>query len=132
MQVNTTNAVVVSAIFFALSDARFSMRTPAAIRKNFGGAPEAVTDGQIADVSAQLGLRLRRRMRDDAMLIERPASVTADEAKAISERAKAVIVDNAEPFELDYLPQGDAAEEAAEAEAQANAEGDEDDAFTVH
>lgn len=100
MIIDQNNAAIVAKVFAGLADQRFTMRTLAGIRKASGDAE--LSDQAIANIAADLGMRIRRRMRDDAMLVERP--VTVDEALAISAKAQNVAAGNAEPFELDYAP----------------------------
>lgn len=127
MNVNQANALVVAKMFAALADARFSMRTLPAIRK--AAADEAMTDAVIANLAADFGLRVRRRIRDNAMLIERP--VSADEALAISAKAQLVLAGTEQPFDLDFTPAQPAVDLAAESDVlageQGNAEGSDAD-----
>lgn len=105
MIVNQANAAVVAAIFASLSDARFSMRTPGAMIKN-----TTVTEAEVLDVSAQIGLEFKRRIRDGALLIERPATVTAEQALEISQKAQALLLNDGaarEPFELNFAQPAD-------------------------
>ena len=125
MQVTSQNGLIVAALFAALADARYTMRTYGAIRKASGvELAEQMTDAVIADTAAQAGLRILRRIRDDAALVERP--VTSEEALVISAKAKAVVEGTEQPFELTY---GDPAEELGQSEHSVGEDlsGDEDE-----
>lgn len=96
MQVTTSNAAIVAALFRQLSaDARYTMRSPAALIKGTD-----ITEAAMMDAVAQIGLRLRRRIDDGAMLVERPNTV--EEAQAIVAKALLVADGLQAPFEVDF------------------------------
>ena len=126
MQINATNAILVAAIFNAFTDARFTMRSLSAVRKA-AVSPEAardMTDAKIVNAASEIGIRLRRRGRDDAILLEKPRSVSNETAQEIANRALTLLGETpAEPFDVDFTAELEAevAAEAAAAQARAAA-----------
>lgn len=97
MIVNQENALVVTAIFTALSEERFSMRSVAAIKRG----NDQITSAQVLETAAQIGCPVRRKRGNDTLLIERPVPVA--EAKLVAEKAAAVLAGTEQPFEVSYL-----------------------------
>lgn len=112
MQVNRENAVMVAALFDALSDARFNLRTADAVKRNLErrlslDSNATVPSGEdLLALATEVGCPILHRNRDGLPLIAKP--VTADgtrrlafiECRAISDRAEQVARGNAEPFDL--------------------------------
>jgi hypothetical protein len=96
MIVNQANAAVVYAIFSALTDPRFTMRSVTAIKKQ----SEELTSAAVMDVAAQIGLPIRRRAIDDKMYVQRLSPVTV--AQEIATKAAAVMAGTGAEFDVDF------------------------------
>lgn len=92
MQVTQANAAIVAQLFDRLSDARFQMRTPAAILKG-----STIEEAAMLEVAGQVGCPFRHRIADGALLIERPCSV--EDAVATAANAKLIAEGNGEAIE---------------------------------
>lgn len=101
MIINQANAIPVAKLFSALLDERFSMRTLAGIRKAAGG-DEALTDQVIANLAADMGMPIRSRLRDNAMLIERPVAV--EQLRTICAKVQLVAAGTEAEFDVDFAP----------------------------
>lgn len=101
MNITQENAIAVAMILSTLLDERFTMRTLAGIRKAAGN-PEALTDQVIGNAAAEMGMKIRRRIRDDAMLIERPLPV--EELRTLCAKVQLVAAGTEQPFEIDFAP----------------------------
>ena len=103
MQVNAQNAASIALVYDVLADARYSMRTMGAVRKSTIIPPETANElsgADILNVAAEAGCTLRTRMRDGAILIQRPATLSCEELRALADRAKAVALGEAPDFEF--------------------------------
>jgi hypothetical protein len=101
MNVTQANAVVVAAIFKGLSDPRFTMRTPGSLNEG-----DTIPVARILDVSAEIGLRVLHRRRDNAPLIQRPCS--PEQATVIATQAMGVAQGTHESFDVDFSAHEDA------------------------
>lgn len=104
MQVNTTNAALVAALFEVLADARFQLRSPSAV-KNAAARRECIVEEEaILALATEAGCPILHRNRDGAPLITRPIiadgsrRMTWTEARGLSDAADAV-AGGAEAFE---------------------------------
>lgn len=99
MQITQANAAVVAAIFAALSDPRFTMRTVKAIHNG----NDTFSEQDVANAATEMGMHLRHRIRDNAPLVERPASVTPQHATEFGQKAVEVLSGvSTEPMELSF------------------------------
>lgn len=122
MIVNQANAAVVAAIFNKLSDERFTMRTVGAFTKDTG-----VTEAQVLNAAAEMGMQFRTRGRDGAQLIERPTSMTPAQSLETAQKAQALLLNDGvahEPFELNF------ADIMADVEGSDGTDSDEDEQFS--